>query len=577
MMSSPQDNEYYSNIINDKGLRFTGDHFDYLSRFPDRLLYLLVTDFIQFYKHDESWLNLNYGNRGHGSVADLLNTLANMVLPAAQSKEPITLEYIQKLHASACSKIEEKDPGFRTYNNCFPVSQRTMTESGLQDLIEQTRKRNYSYYGIGKLHNLYIFNTFLGNLKNKATLKEAIETTVTDFKKMNIAEEDVRNIINAGNENPHFLQQIENHTWLSDAFNDDSIKQMKYFSQCEYDFYVNYSKEHAVNIAKSENVDPTSIYNKIKKQKHYAICLFPPNIDEAKKLAEESIQQFNIYMQTPNLTDREKITAIGSLVHELEILHLFPDGNLRTMYLLLNQLLMTYGFKYSILYDPNRLDGYSKAERTEQIIQGISRFERIVNNADELIGQDALHQKKSFKARSDPNNLELPFTKSDTYKSYIQEAVVNFKLQLKTKGKHQKNKKPVKIEMRKQDKPFSKVKPDNVEVKSFEYMLNQYSIDRTQHQQTSHREYKTIFGGIFGGIKASVKISAATKLLSMLTNKEHKPITTTEIEALCTGDLWSKIVSKHKNSWPDEFKKHQAEHELKNHQFRTYQMHRMQK
>lgn len=66
----------------------------------------------------------------------------------------------------------------------------------------------------------------------------------------------------------------------------------------------------------------------------------------------------------------EKIKLIAQTCQTLDQLHLFTDGNIRTIYLLLNKLLMENGLLPTTLEDPNIIDCFSVDEITAKIIAG---------------------------------------------------------------------------------------------------------------------------------------------------------------------------------------------------------------
>lgn len=64
----------------------------------------------------------------------------------------------------------------------------------------------------------------------------------------------------------------------------------------------------------------------------------------------------------------------------MKLLHLFHDVNCRTNYFLLNQELALNGIKPAMLYNPNRMDCYSKEEFIEEVKQGIFRHDFVISN-----------------------------------------------------------------------------------------------------------------------------------------------------------------------------------------------------
>jgi hypothetical protein len=76
-----------------------------------------------------------------------------------------------------------------------------------------------------------------------------------------------------------------------------------------------------------------------------------------------------------------KLRAIALCCRNLEQLHPFPDGNARTIgVLVLNKLLLEQGLPPAALEDANRLDAYSVAEVMQEIKKGQERFALIAPN-----------------------------------------------------------------------------------------------------------------------------------------------------------------------------------------------------
>lgn len=77
-------------------------------------------------------------------------------------------------------------------------------------------------------------------------------------------------------------------------------------------------------------------------------------------------------------TEDAKLTAIVRCVQDLEQVHPFTDGNIRTMVFLLgNKLLMQNGMPPAIYADPNVFDAFSEKELVAIVKQGQDRFRAI--------------------------------------------------------------------------------------------------------------------------------------------------------------------------------------------------------
>ncbi len=88
----------------------------------------------------------------------------------------------------------------------------------------------------------------------------------------------------------------------------------------------------------------------------------------------------HFFEQRPKRTEAEKLSAIVRLCQDLDQLHVFVDGNIRTTgILLLNRLLIQQDLSPCILEDVNVLDCLSERELVEKIWEGQAIFQRIFN------------------------------------------------------------------------------------------------------------------------------------------------------------------------------------------------------
>lgn len=76
----------------------------------------------------------------------------------------------------------------------------------------------------------------------------------------------------------------------------------------------------------------------------------------------------------------EKLTLIVKLIHELEIIHPFQDGNCRTFFLLLNHLLVQNELSPTLLTNPNRFDGFSIDELINEVKNGQVEYKKYLIN-----------------------------------------------------------------------------------------------------------------------------------------------------------------------------------------------------
>lgn len=84
------------------------------------------------------------------------------------------------------------------------------------------------------------------------------------------------------------------------------------------------------------------------------------------------------YHLAPKTTEDEKLHAIARLCQDLDQLHVFVDGNIRTTgILLLNKLLIENGLSPSVMHDVNQLDCLSEDELVTIIKEGQEFFQRL--------------------------------------------------------------------------------------------------------------------------------------------------------------------------------------------------------
>lgn len=82
------------------------------------------------------------------------------------------------------------------------------------------------------------------------------------------------------------------------------------------------------------------------------------------------------FLSLRGIKNTDKLKAIAKVCRALEIFHIFPDGNQRTIIFgLLNKFLIENEFSPVILKDPIIFDGYDCLdELVEEIKQGMERF-----------------------------------------------------------------------------------------------------------------------------------------------------------------------------------------------------------
>ncbi len=121
-----------------------------------------------------------------------------------------------------------------------------------------------------------------------------------------------------------------------------------------------------------------------------------PNNSEAVRAGVNRLIQ--IYRDTPKRNDEEKLIASILLVQNLDQIHPFFDGNIRTFGILLfNKLLMDDGFYPCCFWDPNVLDCLSIGELIVKVREGQRRFLRLceAETLEELVKTDPEHRPAS--------------------------------------------------------------------------------------------------------------------------------------------------------------------------------------
>lgn len=94
---------------------------------------------------------------------------------------------------------------------------------------------------------------------------------------------------------------------------------------------------------------------------------------------EEALRSFREASASATGDPAAQLTAMARLCRKLELLHVFPDGNCRTMcFLLLPKLLLEAGFPPVILGTPHIFDGYyGSREMVALIVHGFKNFRRL--------------------------------------------------------------------------------------------------------------------------------------------------------------------------------------------------------
>jgi hypothetical protein len=107
---------------------------------------------------------------------------------------------------------------------------------------------------------------------------------------------------------------------------------------------------------------------------------------EAHDIAKGVISRYHNEIESAENED-ERLTAIARICQDLDQLHLFADGNIRTVvFLLLNKLLLEQGFSPVIMHEPNVFDGKSVSELKALIKAGQAKYESVKHSSSSSDG-----------------------------------------------------------------------------------------------------------------------------------------------------------------------------------------------
>lgn len=111
----------------------------------------------------------------------------------------------------------------------------------------------------------------------------------------------------------------------------------------------------------------------------------PRYIELSEKFIKNMNQEIEKTLDTMyselSISDSENstLTAIAKAIQRLEHIHPFQDGNCRTFCMvLLNTLLMQYGYSPALISNPNMFDGYEINELVEIIKKGIEKTNSLI-------------------------------------------------------------------------------------------------------------------------------------------------------------------------------------------------------
>jgi len=129
-------------------------------------------------------------------------------------------------------------------------------------------------------------------------------------------------------------------------------------------------------------------------------CEINPMIDinDLNELAEltvtkmqEIIAEFNEKI-VKAISPDEKIRLIAKYAKWIDQLHPFSDGNIRTLYILINKLLRDHDLSLTLMINPNRLDAFSTDEIVIMIKQGQIHYQQLLQHIEGNIVLKSEHE-----------------------------------------------------------------------------------------------------------------------------------------------------------------------------------------
>ncbi len=150
-----------------------------------------------------------------------------------------------------------------------------------------------------------------------------------------------------------------------------------------------YCRRDEINTPLRNVGDYLSTYRTESPEKPGRICSnFCDKNDEpqVRMIINRLFEQYYVSMERAE-NDDQKLAAIAKLCRAINIFHVFPDGNGRTvLWAMLPKLLMENGFCPAILDQPSKFAAgyYSIAEMVEQLKKGMANFQRAVEQFSEM-------------------------------------------------------------------------------------------------------------------------------------------------------------------------------------------------
>ncbi len=421
--------------LNQEKLKLDKPPLIYLRQLQNQLRFLLFIDHKLFDYHIENLRQ--YNAREPGCGGDLFKaavTTCKLILSNSGSGRsvPITLDLVKEfqriLSQSVFQSSDNRSGNFRQGYTGFPLVGDAVTKEGIRELVARIKlDNNPEGFKIGKLVKLKIVSTCCEeisiklysmlkitqenpentlqnkdqNIKLKSDLVDkqliltiqqtAISKMVTEYtrKGIDISEDKIIKIMD------HYFKSINLSTMIDELvgeslfihklasfFSEQSMQYDNNTTKAEYQVEMEYARAHPIIDCSTPDQHLEQLTEELFgliSNDDISIHLLTPEPNIALKWAQMAIDKYNHDILTASTMD-DVIKTIDGLTHELEILHIFDDVNCRTNYFLQNTLLLLNGLKWSILYNPNRLDANANFQRIEEIKIGIFRTDYIMAN-----------------------------------------------------------------------------------------------------------------------------------------------------------------------------------------------------
>jgi hypothetical protein len=183
-------------------------------------------------------------------------------------------------------------------------------------------------------------------------------------------------------------------------------------------------------------------------------------------------------------SDREKLITILTLVQTIEFIHPFGDGNCRTVYCLLQYLLLENGLPFAILNDPNCFDFLPVvSEEVHSLVDEVEKAQAELNESLKLAADFPLVTRDKFKWLSElqlPNDIQLS--------QYTWEWLEGYRLFLKSLDTRSNSEEAflaqIEAELKNTSPPYS----PNEYAKNYESrILNRIDSSKSNHEDSRYR------------------------------------------------------------------------------------------